>query len=125
MTAVLWAGAWAAGLLIAQAEGLTMRQAVIAVMLALIGGPVTAWITTKGAAKKAGHAADVAEQVAESVGEKNGHGTVQDQGAATLNRLAAMQTTLESLVDSAGHVNARLKAHDRELAETRRKLEGR
>lgn len=80
--------------------------------------------------------------VAESVGPVNGHGTVQDatglqlaQGDEILAQLAAvradqqamhrtqhaMQTSLDAVVDAASVVGQRLKAHDREIADLRRR----
>jgi hypothetical protein len=119
------------------------------VIVALIGGPVLVWVQSR-AAKKAAHDAKVnaseakrsAERVEASIGPVNGHGTVQDatgaqlaQGEAIIARLDliderqrameqrqhAMQTSVDSIVEAAGGVGQRLKQHDREIADLKRR----
>lgn len=118
--------------------GLTAAQSVlglsegafVAIMVALIGGPVVAWVTTRGAKREARAARDEAAEVRRSVGGVNGHGTVQDATGVILARLDSieqnqhlMHTSLDSVVDAAGLVSDRLKHHDREHQRHRRQLE--
>lgn len=75
-------------------------------------------------------AAEPGPVAAATSGEANGHGTVQDAAGELLDQLAAvradvrsMHTTVESLVTSASTISDRLKAHDREHAEHRHRLD--
>lgn len=102
----------------------------VAILVALIGGPAVAWVTAKGAKREARAAHQVATEVRRSVGGVNGHGTVQDATGVILERLDrlaetqhAMQTSLDSVVDAAGQVSARLKHHDQEHQRHRQRLQ--
>lgn len=116
----------------------------VALLVAAIAGPVVVMIQNRAARKSAAEAREsataakeTAERVEQSVGPMNGHGTMQDQGAAILARLAllgdrlaaiealqhSMQTSVDSIVGGASTVNQRLKAHDRELAEHDREID--
>lgn len=79
--------------------------AFVAIMVALIGGPIVAWVTTRGAKREARAARQEAAEVRRSVGEQNGHGTVQDATGVILDRLDSMaraqhsmQTSLDAVV---------------------------
>lgn len=105
--------------------------AFVAIMVALIGGPIVAWVTTtRGAMREARAARQEAAEVRRSVGEQNGHGTVHDATGVILDRLDSMaraqhsmQTSLDAVVDGAGLVSDRLKHHDREHQRHRRRLD--
>ena len=106
------------------------RVLVIIATLGCIGTIATAWIPVRRAADRAKAAQQGVDRIAESVGEVNGHGTVQDATRQLLDQLAAvradvrsMHTTVESLVVSAATISDRLKAHDREHAEHRHRLD--
>ncbi len=104
--------------------------AFVAIMVALIGGPIVAWVTTRGAMREARAARQEVGEVRRSVGEQNGHGTVQDATGVILDRLDSMaraqhsmQTSLDAVVADAGLVSDRLKHHDREHQRHRRRLD--
>ena len=115
-----------------------------AVAIAAIGAipPLAAlWLQARSTGKKVARAEELAAQVVDSVGPKNGHGTVQDLAgrlyeefrdwrdevradlASMHDTQRAMQTSLDSVVGAAENVNERLKHHDRELGQQRRRLD--
>ena len=110
------------------------RILVAVAIIGVIGAPLTAWIQVRGARREASEAKDAARAAAESVGPVNGHGTVQDAtstliaesrqlGVEIREELRATRATVELLVQSVSTVNDRLKAHDRELAEQRHRID--
>lgn len=124
------------------AEQLPSNDGRVIVIVAILGALASvgaAW--AQGAATrrqataanvKAEHAQRLAATVADSVGPKNGYGTVQDATSVLIDEfrewrkevsdeLHATRTTVEMLVTSASTVNDRLKDHDREHADHRRR----
>lgn len=104
---------------------------IVVALLGVVGVMGAGWFASDRRTKRVDRKVDV---LVESIGEKNGHGTVQDQGPAILAELAeirgeiqasratqhAMQTSIDSIVDAASHVSGRLKQHDREIADLKR-----
>jgi len=71
----------------------------------------------------------VTQAVAESVGVRNGHGTIQDQGAVMIARMESIEqaatgirVAVQSLADNQSSTLAHLRQHDREIAENKDRL---
>lgn len=124
------------------AEQLPSNDGRVIVIVAILGALASvgaAWAQGAATRRQATAATEKAEKahrlaatVADSVGLKNGHGTVQDATGVLIDEfrewreeisseLHATRTTVEMLVTSASTVNDRLKDHDREHADHRRR----
>lgn len=89
--------------------------ALISVALAGPGGFLVALVSSR-------RTRQVTEKVAESVGQLNGHGDLQEQGAAMLRELQSLRLTMQSSVDNQSATLAHLKQLDREMAESKDRL---